>query len=83
MIGNVSFSITSRRTCLFRAQSYELTPVNDTDGAEVYTEITNFPVSTVQGHKGALVFGTIGTKKVVAMPSSVTYHIFKMMLLPS
>ncbi len=23
------------------AQSYELTPVNDTDGAEVYTEITN------------------------------------------
>ena len=26
---------------LVEAQSYELTPVNDTDGAEVYTEITN------------------------------------------
>jgi purine-nucleoside phosphorylase len=25
-----------------------------------YNEIPNFPVSTVQGHKGALVFGTIG-----------------------
>jgi purine-nucleoside phosphorylase len=32
-----------------------------------YTEIPNFPVSTVQGHKGALVFGTIQGKKVVAM----------------
>ena len=28
-----------------------------------YSEIPNFPVSTVQGHKGALVFGTIGSKK--------------------
>ena len=28
-----------------------------------YTEIPNFPVSTVQGHKGALVFGTIEGKK--------------------
>ena len=27
-----------------------------------YHEIPNFPVSTVQGHKGALIFGTIGTK---------------------
>ena len=25
-----------------------------------YHEIPNFPISTVQGHKGALVFGTIG-----------------------
>ncbi|HQW68113.1 MAG TPA: purine-nucleoside phosphorylase, partial [Flavobacterium sp.] len=33
----------------------------------LYNEIPNFPVSTVEGHKGALVFGTIGTKKVVAM----------------
>ncbi len=32
-----------------------------------YNEIPNFPVSTVEGHKGALVFGTIGNKKVVAM----------------
>lgn len=39
-----------------------------------YSEITNFPVSTVQGHKGALVFGTIGTKKVVAMQGRFHYY---------
>jgi purine-nucleoside phosphorylase len=33
-----------------------------------YTEIPNFPISTVQGHKGSLVFGTIEGKKVVAYP---------------
>jgi purine-nucleoside phosphorylase len=33
-----------------------------------YNDIPNFPVSTVQGHKGALVFGTIG--EVVARPFS-------------
>lgn len=39
-----------------------------------YTEIANFPVSTVQGHKGALVFGTIGDKKVVAMQGRFHYY---------
>ena len=39
-----------------------------------YNEIPNFPVSTVQGHKGALVFGTIGTKKVVAMQGRFHYY---------
>lgn len=39
-----------------------------------YGEIPNFPVSTVQGHKGALVFGTIGTKKVVAMQGRFHYY---------
>ena len=39
-----------------------------------YEEIPNFPVSTVQGHKGALVFGTIGTKKVVAMQGRFHYY---------
>jgi purine-nucleoside phosphorylase len=39
-----------------------------------YTEIPNFPVSTVQGHKGALVFGTIGTKKVAAMQGRFHYY---------
>lgn len=39
-----------------------------------YTEIPNFPVSTVQGHKGALVFGTIGSKKVVAMQGRFHYY---------
>ena len=39
-----------------------------------YGEIPNFPVSTVQGHKGALVFGTIGSKKVVAMQGRFHFY---------
>lgn len=39
-----------------------------------YSEIPNFPVSTVQGHKGALVFGTIGDKKVVAMQGRFHFY---------
>lgn len=39
-----------------------------------YNEIPNFPVSTVEGHKGALVFGTIGDKKVVAMQGRFHYY---------
>ncbi len=39
-----------------------------------YNEIPNFPVSTVEGHKGALVFGTIGNKKVVAMQGRFHYY---------
>ncbi|RTZ04035.1 purine-nucleoside phosphorylase [Flavobacterium sp. GSP6] len=39
-----------------------------------YNEILNFPVSTVSGHKGALVFGTIGGKKVVAMQGRFHFY---------
>lgn len=39
-----------------------------------YNEIPNFPVSTVEGHKGALVFGNIGDKKVVAMQGRFHYY---------
>ena len=39
-----------------------------------YNEIPNFPVSTVEGHKGALVFGTIGDKKVIAMQGRFHYY---------
>ena len=39
-----------------------------------YTEIPNFPISTVQGHKGALVFGTIEGKKVVAMQGRFHFY---------
>lgn len=39
-----------------------------------YNEIPNFPISTVEGHKGALVFGTIGDKKVVAMQGRFHYY---------
>ncbi|OIQ16258.1 MAG: purine-nucleoside phosphorylase [Flavobacterium sp. MedPE-SWcel] len=39
-----------------------------------YSDIPNFPVSTVEGHKGALLFGTIGAKKVVAMQGRFHYY---------
>ena len=39
-----------------------------------YANIPNFPVSTVEGHKGALVFGTIGDKKVVAMQGRFHFY---------
>jgi purine-nucleoside phosphorylase len=52
---------------------------NFTDDIEIlhtlpYSDIPNFPVSTVEGHKGALVFGTIGGKKVVAMQGRFHYY---------
>jgi len=39
-----------------------------------YDEIPNFPVSTVLGHQGALVFGTIGDKKVMAMKGRFHFY---------
>ncbi|MHB1391775.1 MAG: purine-nucleoside phosphorylase [Clostridia bacterium] len=39
-----------------------------------YKDIPNFPVSTVQGHKGRLVFGTIRGRKVVFMQGRFHYY---------
>lgn len=39
-----------------------------------YEEIPNFPVSTVQGHSGALIFGVLGGKNVVAMSGRFHYY---------
>jgi len=39
-----------------------------------YNEIPNFPVSTVQGHSGKLIFGTIGNKKVLAMQGRFHFY---------
>ncbi len=39
-----------------------------------YGEIPNFPVSTVQGHKGSLIFGSLGGKNVVAMSGRFHYY---------
>lgn len=39
-----------------------------------YTDIPHFPVSTVEGHTGKLVFGTLGTKKVVVMAGRFHYY---------
>ena len=39
-----------------------------------YKEIPNFPVSTVEGHAGKLIFGILGSKKVVAMQGRFHYY---------
>lgn len=39
-----------------------------------YGDIPNFPVSTVQGHKGSLIFGSLGGKNVVAMSGRFHYY---------
>lgn len=39
-----------------------------------YTQIPNFPTSTVPGHSGNLIFGKIGSKKVVALQGRFHYY---------
>ena len=39
-----------------------------------YTEIPNFPVSTVEGHSGNLIFGRLGNRQVIAM--QVRFHYY-------
>lgn len=39
-----------------------------------YEKIKGFPVSTVEGHNGKLIFGTLGGKKVVAMQGRFHYY---------
>lgn len=39
-----------------------------------YTDIPNFPVSTVEGHSGNLIFGTLGGKRVIAMQGRFHYY---------
>lgn len=39
-----------------------------------YTEIPNFPVSTVEGHSGNLIFGRLGNKPVMAMQGRFHYY---------
>ena len=39
-----------------------------------YSDIPNMPVSTVEGHAGRLIFGTIGSVKVVAMQGPFHYY---------
>ena len=39
-----------------------------------YSDIPNFPISTVEGHKSKLIFGTIGNKQVVAMQGRFHFY---------
>lgn len=40
-----------------------------------YKEIPNFPISTIKGHKGTLVFGRLANKSVIAMEGR--FHIYE------
>ena len=39
-----------------------------------YNEIPNFPVSTVEGHSGKLIFGKLGKKDIMAMQGRFHYY---------
>lgn len=39
-----------------------------------YKDIPNFPVSTVEGHSGKLIFGTLGGKYIMAMSGRFHYY---------
>jgi purine-nucleoside phosphorylase len=39
-----------------------------------YQEIPNFPVSTVEGHKGRLIFGNLGNKYIMAMQGRFHFY---------
>lgn len=39
-----------------------------------YQDIPNFPVSTVEGHSGKLIFGTLGNKRVMAMQGRFHFY---------
>lgn len=46
-----------------------------TDSYEIpYNEIPNFPVSTVEGHAGKLIFGKLGGKGIMAMEGRFHYY---------
>jgi purine-nucleoside phosphorylase len=39
-----------------------------------YEDIPNFPVSTVEGHSGKLIFGKLGNKRVIAMQGRFHFY---------
>ena len=46
-----------------------------TDAVEIpYGEIPNFPISTVEGHSGKLIFGKLGKKDVMAMKGRFHFY---------
>lgn len=47
----------------------------DVDFEVSYEDIPHFPTSTVKGHKGRLIFGTLSNKKIVAMQGR--FHLYE------
>lgn len=52
----------------------ELANAIDIDKEISYKDIPNFPISTVEGHSGKLIFGKLGGKKVIAMQGRFHYY---------
>jgi purine-nucleoside phosphorylase len=50
--------------------------VNEIEAEHIlpYEEIPNFPVSTVEGHSGKLIFGLLGGKKVIALQGRFHFY---------
>ncbi len=46
----------------------------DTTFSISYQDIPNFPLSTVEGHQGRLIFGKLGSKNIVAMQGRFHYY---------
>jgi purine-nucleoside phosphorylase len=53
----------------------DLTGKMDVDFRVPYGEIPHFPVSTIEGHKGTLVFGTLADRPVLAMEGR--FHLYE------
>ena len=51
-----------------------LVEATDIEHTLEYKDIPNFPVSTVEGHGGKLIFGTLGGKKIVLMSGRFHYY---------
>lgn len=51
-----------------------LSEVIEVEFAIPYHEIPNFPISTVEGHKGRLIFGTLAQKKVWVMEGRFHFY---------
>ena len=51
-----------------------LSSVIEADFSIPYNEIPNFPVSTVEGHKGRLILGTLNGKKVWVMEGRFHFY---------
>ena len=52
----------------------ELVDHIDIKGTLDYHNIPNFPVSTVEGHSGKLIFGNLGGKYIMAMQGRLHYY---------
>ncbi len=52
----------------------KLTEIIDTELVIPYEDIPHFPVSTVEFHKGELIYGTLAGKKVIAMHGRFHYY---------